>query len=105
MSFIYAGIYVMKAGFPLLITNCRIQISRVARRRQIAEMETGKVRMVHGLLKKWPSLIRETFVMEEAAWIMNCGPEVLQKNAKRAMQAMAMLPDSIAEVCMHAGPQ
>lgn len=72
-----------------------LQISRVARRRQVEDLETGKERMVHELLKKWPSLVRETLLIEEAAWLVNEKPEELRKNAKRAMKTLHTMPDAM----------
>lgn len=75
-----------------------MQISRVARRRQIEVMEVGKSRMVHGLLQKWPSLTRESLLIEEVGWIVNTDADVLTTNAKRVVQALQILPENFVTV-------
>lgn len=78
-----------------------LQVSRIARRRQIEEMEKAKSRMVYSVVKIWPSLTREKFLMEELAWLLNTTPKALQKKGKLALNAMLnMLPQVMTHVSM-----
>lgn len=86
----------MNACLQMFIT---FQVSRVARRRQIEEMEKTKSRMVYSVVKVWPSLTREKFLLEELAWLLNTTPKGLQNKGKMAVRAMLnMLPEVVTHV-------